>query len=418
LILAKMLPPSNSVALYSEGTFEEHVQELVDYLARGRVDDTRVAYIKPFSDALLPGDDRPPFEESQSRRREVLGLVLREVKGLGDGSDKEVEGFFNLLVSHILENYPTAPEAMPYIQKLISVMKSSPRPIYLKCRILTNIFNVTPQTSPLRLKTYLSIVEIASKSEEYEALQLQSVDFEKWLAEWEVSVEEKASFLKSITTALVSSGHAEKAHPYTLARARILPKDSPVAKEAVLEAVASALQLPSIFNFDSLFKLGNLPLIKDHPLRVLLNIFLGKGLSDYQSWASSHADCMATYSLDRAELERKIRLLTLASLTSTQVGKAVLYAQIASALQVPEQDVEKWVIQGIRVKLLVGKLNQPSKTLVVIRSTTRTFGKPEWEQVAQRLQVWKGALQEVLQVVESTQKKVPAAASQIGGVTA
>ena len=41
-----------------------------------------------------------------------------------------------------------------------------------------------------------------------------------------------------------------------------------------------------------------------------------------------------------------MRLLTLASLTSTQVGKAVSYEQIASALQLPEQDVEKWVIQG------------------------------------------------------------------------
>ena len=51
--------------------------------------------------------------------------------------------------------------------------------------------------------------------------------------------------------------------------------------------------------------------------------------------------------LDQAELERKIRLLTLASLTSPQVGKAVPYAQIASALQVPEQDIEKWVIQGM-----------------------------------------------------------------------
>jgi len=118
-----------------------------------------------------------------------------------------------------------------------------------------------------------------------------------------------------------------------------------------------------MFNFDSLFKLSSLPLIKDHPLRVLLNIFLGKELSDYQAWAASHADCMATYrtstrllinesmiqcqaGLDQAGLERKIRLLTLASLTSSHVGKAVQYAQIASALQVPEQDVEKWVIQG------------------------------------------------------------------------
>ena len=88
---------------------------------------------------------------------------------------------------------------------------------------------------------------------------------------------------------------SEKAHTHTLARARILPKDSPLAQEAVLEAVASAIRIPSIFNFDSLFKLSNLPLIKDHPLRVLLNIFLGKELSDYQAWAASHADCMATY---------------------------------------------------------------------------------------------------------------------------
>ena len=54
----------------------------------------------------------------------------------------------------------------------------------------------------------MSIVEIASKSEDYEALQLESVDFEKWLAEWDVPVEEKANFLKSVIAALVSSRHA------------------------------------------------------------------------------------------------------------------------------------------------------------------------------------------------------------------
>jgi hypothetical protein len=56
------------------------------------------------------------------------------------------------------------------------------------------------------MQTYLAITEIASKSEEYEALQLELVDLERWLAEWDVSVEEKASFLKNVTVALVSSG--------------------------------------------------------------------------------------------------------------------------------------------------------------------------------------------------------------------
>jgi len=50
--------------------------------------------------------------------------------------------------------------------------------------------------------------------------------------------------------------------------------------------------------------------------------------------------------LDKTQLERKIRLLTLSSLGFKNIGQDLPYATIASALQVDSSEVEKWVIDG------------------------------------------------------------------------
>lgn len=47
------------------------------------------------------------------------------------------------------------------------------------------------------------------------------------------------------------------------------------------------------------------------------------------------------------ELERKIRLLTLASLASSHIGQNLSYSKVAEGLQVDPSEVEKWVIDGM-----------------------------------------------------------------------
>jgi hypothetical protein len=50
--------------------------------------------------------------------------------------------------------------------------------------------------------------------------------------------------------------------------------------------------------------------------------------------------------LDTAQLERKIRLLSLADLGFQNIGQDLPYAHVASVLQVPPSEVERWVIDG------------------------------------------------------------------------
>ena len=50
--------------------------------------------------------------------------------------------------------------------------------------------------------------------------------------------------------------------------------------------------------------------------------------------------------LEKSALEKKMRLITLTALASTKVGKEISYAEIAQEIQVPDNEVESWVIQS------------------------------------------------------------------------
>jgi len=115
----------------------------VNYVVRNRSDEDRAAFIKPFQDILKTEEGQKPLEEDAARRRKIFSMVLSEVKGLGDGSEKgvdlffrradntdwhsEIEGFFNLLYSHLFALYPAdSPETKQYLTTLLQIFSLSP----------------------------------------------------------------------------------------------------------------------------------------------------------------------------------------------------------------------------------------------------------------------------------------------------
>ena len=114
------------------------------YVVRHQSDEDRAAFIKPFQDALKTDEGQKLLEDDINRRRKIFLMVLREVKGLGDGSEKgaylakstkrdnteplsEIEGFFNLLYSHLFALHPTdSSETAQYLTSLLQTISSSP----------------------------------------------------------------------------------------------------------------------------------------------------------------------------------------------------------------------------------------------------------------------------------------------------
>lgn len=112
-------------------------------------------------------EGQKPIDEDEERRRSVLGSVIEQVKGLGEGTEKgtssssisymllltsrfaEIEGFFNLLFSHFLTLYPLdAPETRARLDTLLKAIVSAPDHTSTKFRMYVALvlINALPLT--------------------------------------------------------------------------------------------------------------------------------------------------------------------------------------------------------------------------------------------------------------------------------
>ncbi|KAG7097359.1 hypothetical protein E1B28_004710 [Marasmius oreades] len=413
---------SDSVSVFAEGTYEEQIQELVNYIVRSQPEEERAASILPFQKALKTDESQKPIDQDDKRRKKILSMVLTELaalKGFGDGTDKEIEGFFNLIYSHLLTLYPeNSTESKQHLETILKAVSSAPsEQNFVKYRVLSNLFNALPRTSPLRLSVYQTLLDIATSNDELDFLQLSRADVEYWLEECEVAQEEKSGFLKSIADAYAKFDQVTISYTYSLSYLQSLPSSSAEGRKAAINVITTALRLPSVLDFDALFRLDAVVACKDDELFSLLRVFLSGGLTEFEAWEASHPQVLAKHNLERAQLEHKIKLLTLASLGFKNVGQDLPYSKIAEAIQVDISEIEKWVIDVIRAGLLWGKLSQTKQTLQIIRSTARTFERDQWEALEKRLLAWKSGLNNVLEVVADARRQGVHASAQSAAVT-
>ncbi|KAG1814117.1 hypothetical protein EV424DRAFT_1514518 [Suillus variegatus] len=106
--------------------------------------------------------------------------------------------------------------------------------------------------------------------------------------------------------------------------------------------------------------------------------------------------------LDQARLERKIHLLSFASLSFARVGHDLPHSEVASIVHI---ELTEWAIDGIdsyRSSFFLGKFSQTSHSIHVYRSSARTFEREPWEALEKCLGAWKTGLASVLEVLTST----------------
>lgn len=193
------------------------------------------------------------------------------------------------------------------------------------------------------------------------------------------------------------------------------PKDqseitSEEAQSLSLRALKVALLSNTHYDFHDLTSLPTIQALSDsHPVySELLEIFSEKELEDYNDFRDEHDGFIEKEGLDNSKLHRKMRLLTLASVAASTNSRELEYKRIAKALQIPQEDVEMWVIDVIRAGLVEGKLSQQKQVFLVHRTTYRVFGEKQWREVATRLDQWKESLRAVKEVIARERQQAEA----------
>lgn len=59
-----------------------------------------------------------------------------------------------------------------------------------------------------------------------------------------------------------------------------------------------------------------------------------------------------------------------------------------SALGIPEEEVESWVVCAIGKKLLEARIDQLRHTVSVTRAAHRCFGSEQWQELHAQLSAW------------------------------
>lgn len=284
----------------------------------------------------------------------------------------------------------------------------------LAIQVLTTLFNTLHPSSQNRYHVFLALLNVIrsnSSAQAFDSLTPQLVaNVPKWLSMWNLDEEDTRSLYLSIADVAQVSGDKTMAYEYILKALDTIPADSASetdSRELAVRAISTALINPTVFDFNTLTSSDAIQALRksDSSLFELLEIFASADYADY-------ADFLETTSLDSIDLAssaealtNKIRLLSLASLAAGASNRSLPYSVIASALQVPSEDVEMWVIDTIRAGLVEGKLSQSKQEFLVQRATYRVFGEKQWREIQGRLMVWRRSLEGVLGVITSEKEK-------------
>ncbi len=329
-----------------------------------------------------------------------------------DNLDAEFTAANNLLV-HLIRQSPKMGMFLPKVcQNLSQPITTSPaNGAGLALSMLCTIFNILPPDNDTRYHVFLAILRVIKSTANFESLRPQLRNLDAWLRQWEMDEEEERKLYLAVAEVAQEAEEIKQSYEYLLKALRTTQDDpaSDEARQLSLRALQSALSQPDHFDFQDLMKLDCIQqLRKSDPTHFeLLEIFSADVLDDFRDFADEHDGWLEQQGLDEAALTKKIRLLTLASMgAAAGPTRELAYADIANELKVPEEEVEDWVIDGVRANLVEGRMAQLDRRFLIQRSTYRVFGENQWREVEARLAHWRSSLAIVLEIVRAEKEKV------------
>ena len=413
------------VAVLSDSTLRELTDECTILISRSFPEEQRGEWIDALGKEASQVDELADAASAIAPARELVGKLVKSTPGMIECTDRELEGLYNLLTTLLLRYYQ--PEEAPLEDLLMHMVHAigdaqSPTAMersVIKYRILTNMFNMLPPPSPLRRRVFEVLLALVSANDDMDFLETALQSVPHWLAQWDVSVQEKHECLSRIAEALVAPecgpSYNDKAYEFELLHLRFISAEPSLTNEvrhaAAERAIAHILRLPKLYEMEELLHVPVTLELASSPVLSLLKIMVGGSRVDFESWAqtSEARDAMHRLQLNEEQLLHKMRLLDLASLCARSVSAEVSYEDLAQALHVPVDEVESWVIDVIRAGLVSGKLSQVQRTFRVYRSTYRSFEKAQWEALEQRLTRWQSSIQTLLKTMDQARTQMPAA---------
>jgi len=319
---------------------------------------------------------------------------------LKSASDADLEAVMNSFISLIL--YCTFDEKLTrkFIAKLTEMGASTSNAL-LRIKVLNNLFVGLPVTNPLRYDVYIGQLRLASKFGQTNDIMTSLKQVEAWLKTWSVDMEQRRVCYRELHAALKDQQRSEEATKVMLELLATYDEASAVlAKEDAEKCAIDFISKPDVFIMDHLLKLKPVTTLQGQPIYRLLEIFVSGVLADYLEFYEVHKDYVTEIGLDHEANIHKMRILTTLSLSVQE--KEISFNDLRAILGfTDEDDIEEYIIDLIKSKLLHAKMDEMNEKMVIRSSSVRTFGTDQWQQLEQKLESWFSNMQAIRSSLEN-----------------
>ncbi|KAH9403533.1 Eukaryotic translation initiation factor 3 subunit M [Tyrophagus putrescentiae] len=316
--------------------------------------------------AAIPPNPTDSYLTDLSQIISVCDIVFKNVE-----REAEVEMVLNSIVSVLIfegtSNNSEACSALvaSFCDQLAKT--SHQKMAAINFRVLQNLFNGLTNNAAMRFRVCNTIVKLSAVSGQMRQVVNNLGQLKKWFPVEVLGAEKIQSLLRLLHSILMEHRQPELAHKVMVELlTTYTDENASQAREDARKCIVAAIADPHTFLMD-----------------YLLALKAGENLAAYLEFAKVNANQIETLALSHEANLQKMRLLTFMQMAETK--KELPYADIQKELQLAAEQVELFVIEVLKTKLVKAHIDQANRRVVVSCTMHRTFGRAQWSQLRDTL---------------------------------
>ncbi|XP_063708424.1 eukaryotic translation initiation factor 3 subunit M [Culicoides brevitarsis] len=255
---------------------------------------------------------------------------------------------------------------------------------------LWRLFNNLEKSSPLRYHVYYHLVQVAKQVDCVHEVFSGVEQLKQQFTMCPPSNEQMQKLyrllhdvLRDTDTELAAKVMIELLGTYTA-------ENASYAREDAMKCIVTALADPNTFLLDPLLSLKPVRFLEGELIHDLLSVFVSEKLPSYIQFYQNHKEFVTSQGLNHEQNMKKMRLLSFMQLAES--NPEMTFQQLQDELQINEEDVEPFILEVLKTKLVRARMDQSAKKVHISSTMHRTFGRAQWQTLRDLLQTWKNNL--------------------------
>lgn len=323
---------------------------------------------------------------------------LHKIIGVCDACFKEtnpseIEEVLNGIVSMLALVEKSENLIVAFCEKLSKAPTNSIGATCLK--VMWSLCQSLDTVSPMRVHVYYYLVQLAGKLNQIDLVYKDMESLKSTFTAAPPSNEQMQKLFRLLHEVLLANGRSEDASQVMVELlGTYTTENASQAREEAQRCIVASLADPQTFLLDRLLQLTPVKFLQGELIHDLLKIFVAERLEAYQTFYENHREFINQLGLNHEANTRKMRILTFMQIAETQ--SQISFAEIQKHMQMDgEGDVEEFLIDLLRTRLVRAKIDQPTGMVHVNSSMHRTFDAAHWSQLHSLLTNWKTNLHTV-----------------------